>query len=505
MNSAILTVVVSLFVLWRYRVAVLKGMMRGESGELSLPNRQPRKDKPRSTSVHEMLLWEKRREREIALAYLFSTLICALPLSAAALYLAGIIPVSPTQLVTNAAVYSFACAPMIATSLALSPLRSLVALALLTTVLAVLPSVFFFVEHAVRVGKIGWPRFTPLDTLDLVKSQMWQIALLSLIAWPRRLRGVAPTTFAALLLFGLGSFISSWLNEAMHPNVYSGGFSLTFVLIMLPAAWLAWVSLSEVARRYEQKRFSDAQLLSRTWWTILVVNVGLQMSSQGPWLAAAAGAVALITFPSVSSRLLARRQTTVGTLRGRNLLVLRVFGHTARAERLFDRIGMRWRLFGPITMIAAPDVAARIINPADYLRWLTGRLDELFVTSRTDLSAKLAALDMEPDLDGRYRVNAFCCRNNTWQATVVELMYRADAVVMDVRGITHEKHGIEFELQQLNQRLRADQLVLVTDGKTDRSVLEAAFGTQLTGVRLVEVRGSRNTDAIFAALLEAAA
>jgi hypothetical protein len=142
-NGAILTVVVSLFVLWRYRVAVLKGMMRGESEELPLPDMQPRKDKARGTSVREMLLWEKRREREIALAYLFSTLICALPLSATALYLAGIIPVSPTQLIKIAAVYAFACAPMIATSLALSPLRLLVAMALLTTILAVLPSAFF--------------------------------------------------------------------------------------------------------------------------------------------------------------------------------------------------------------------------------------------------------------------------------------------------------------------------------------------------------------------------
>jgi hypothetical protein len=192
-------------------------------------------------------------------------------------------------------------------------------------------------------------------------------------------------------------------------------------------------------------------------------------------------------------------------LPGRNLLLLRVFGHTARTERLFDSIASRWRLFGPITMIAAPDVAARIINPGDYLRWLMGRADELFVISGADLDAKLASLDMEPDPDGRYRVNAFCCRSNTWQATVVELMHRADAVVMDVRGITHERRGIEFELGQLVHRVRADQLVLVTDGETDHSVLEAAFGTGLTAVRLVKVRGSRNTNAVFTALLEAAA
>ena len=111
--------------------------------------------------------------------------------------------------------------------------------------------------------------------------------------------------------------------------------------------------------------------------------------------------------------------------------------------------GIDWR----VTMIAAPDVAARTIGPGDYLRWPTGRADELFVTSRADLAARLAALDMAPDPDGRYRVNAFCCRHNTWQATVVELMRRADVVLMDVRSLSRDRLGCEFELQQLAQRL----------------------------------------------------
>ena len=36
-NSAILTALVSLFVLWRYRVAVLDGMMRGDTAVVPLP------------------------------------------------------------------------------------------------------------------------------------------------------------------------------------------------------------------------------------------------------------------------------------------------------------------------------------------------------------------------------------------------------------------------------------------------------------------------------------
>ena len=58
-------------------------------------------------------------------------------------------------------------------------------------------------------------------------------------------------------------------------------------------------------------------------------------------------------------------------------------------------------------------------------------------------------MDVEPDRDGRFRINEFCCRDDTWQATVVALIERADAVVMDLRGFTAERRGCEFELKEL--------------------------------------------------------
>jgi hypothetical protein len=186
------------------------------------------------------------------------------------------------------------------------------------------------------------------------------------------------------------------------------------------------------------------------------------------------------------------------------LLLLRVFGYTARTERLFDRVEARWRLIGPVTVIAAPDVTARTLDPGDYLRWLTGRIDDLFVTSRADLDTKLERLDLRPDPDGRFRTSEFCCRDSTWQATVVELMLRADAVVMDVRGITPARLGCEFELQQLAQRLPPQRLVLVIDETTDRNILKAAFGPTEDQVRMIDMRRRRDADRVFDALVDAA-
>ena len=84
-------------------------------------------------------------------------------------------------------------------------------------------------------------------------------------------------------------------------------------------------------------------------------------------------------------------------------------------------------------------------------------------------------------------------------------MQRADVVLMDVRRLSRDRQGCEFELEQLAQRLPPQRLLFVADVTTGRSILEAAFGQQLAGIRLVEVRGSRNMKSVFEALLEAVA
>ena len=512
LNSAILTALVAMFVLWRYRVAVLQGMCRGDSVALPLPALRLRVDDRVEDAATARLAWEKRLRRRTALAYLLTTLVCGLPLAFAYMYLSGK-SISPALVFMYALVYTFASAPMIAVSLALPPLRALGGLLLLTALLTALAVGGGLLQRALAGRPIGWQHLglVPLF-LQMAANQLWMPALLWLLTWPPKMRGVAPITFAGLLVFGLAPFVGTRFTaslaatEAATPLVFKLGLHGMFMLIALPAGWLAWKRLHQVARDYEGKRFSDAQLLARTWWVILVATVGLEMITAGsqPWLTLATCAAVVLAFGPVNRMLLRCTRPDADRPLARTLLLLRVFGFTARTERLFDRIGARWRLFGPVTMIAAPDVAARTIDPGDYLRWLTGRVDESFVTARDDLDAKLVALDMAPDPDGRYRVNEFCCRDNTWQATVVELMQRADAVVMDLRGVTREQHGCEFELQQLAQRLPPERLVLVADAATDRALLDAPFASRQSGVRVIDVQGTRHADAVFEALLRAA-
>ena len=182
-----------------------------------------------------------------------------------------------------------------------------------------------------------------------------------------------------------------------------------------------------------------------------------------------------------------------------------MFGDTARTEALFDRIASRWRWFGPLTMIAAPDVVARTVDPGDFLQFASGDIGASFVNTQEELNRRLATLDLAPDPDGRYRVNEFCCRDSSWQATVVQLIERADAVLMDLRGFNAQRMGCEFELRELAARLRGEQVVLVVDGSTDRALLDATLGSlwRPTAVEVPRER-TRQADAAFEALLRAA-
>jgi hypothetical protein len=292
--------------------------------------------------------------------------------------------------------------------------------------------------------------------------------------------------------------------------VLSGpGIDAGVIVLALPIGMLAWWRLKALARAYEAKRFSDAQLLAHSWWLLLVAVEAMTLISVHPGTGTllqvvAVSVVAYALLPLLLARGLHWAQAGAPAPAPRTLLLLRVFGDTARTEALFERIATRWQRFGPVTMIAAPDVVAGTVDPGDILRFATGNLATGFVTSQDDLTRRLATMDGAPDGDGRYRINEFCCRDDTWQATVVALIERADAVVMDLRGFTAERHGCEFELRELATRLSPSRVVVVVDASTDRALL--AHSGPAT-VRTVEVaRGDgRQADAAFVALLEAAA
>lgn len=505
-NSVLVTAVIAVFVLWRYRQAILTGMTQGACAPLPLPAAVT--PAVAGCSGGHPLASERSLRRRIVAAWLLTTALCALPM-ALVYMVAADFGKAPTYALGLTLCYTIAALPMIAATLAWQPLRILGALIAMMLCFAGLVLAAGVIERSLGGRPVGWQILGLIPLFfELAWNQLWMAGLFWLFSWPVRLRGVVPVTFAAVLVFGLAPFAGSRLTAVLAgtefgtPWVLRLGLNGIFLLIALPVGWLAWRRLHRLAEDYEAKRFSDAQLLARTWWLMLVVTIGFDIliarEQAGIALLLIVGEILL--FAPVNAWALRRLGVARRSEAAPTLLLLRVFGYTARTERLFDRVASRWRLIGPVTMIAAPDVTARTIDAGDYLRWLTGRVDELFVNSRADLDARLASLDLQPDPDGRFRINEFCCREATWQATVVELMLRADAVIMDARGLTPARRGCEFELQQLAQRLPLRRVVLVVDATTDRSLLQLALGDGVNDVRLVEVRHARDADRAFDAL-----
>ena len=190
------------------------------------------------------------------------------------------------------------------------------------------------------------------------------------------------------------------------------------------------------------------------------------------------------------------------------LLLLRTFGFRRRSERFFDLLGARWRYAGPIQLIAAPDLAARSIDPDEFLDFLSGRLRHRFIIEPGDLERRFAEVDNRPDPDGRYRVNEFFCGNDAWRPAVTRLMAESDLVAMDLRGFSAGNQGCLFELQSLIDTVPVARVVLLTDKSTDAPFLRqtlaecwqrmdaASPNRQATGALTLLETGGRDVAAV---------
>lgn len=509
--TLIVGVLVVAFVQWRYRVAVLAGMSSAPGEVLAVRAALAASTAPRraveAVPIHEdqALAWERKVHRRVIAGLLLSVGVASVLLAID--YLASAeVPVALARIALTGGAYLCAVVPMDAVSLAWPwPRGALFFVALLAAGAAATVGAMLL-QRSLGGGAITLDLFGGFVVFFQLAAVVLAIPMLLILgSGVSKFRGVVPITFAGLLVFGTAPFLGIHATQALARSRAGGAWVLgsyglfghwawhaAFLVIAVPVGWVAWKRLHALARAYEAKRFSDVQLLARAWWLMLVADLATVIGATEHAVWGVAGCVAAyVGFVFVSGRIFGWLHVARDAPPPRTLLLLRVFGHTARTGRLFDRVGSRWRYFGPVTVIAAPDVVARTIDPADYLHYMLGTVDETFVRSAADLQRRLDTQDQGRDPDGRFRVNEFCCADTTWQATVVELMVRADAIVMDLRGIS---------------QLR--RVVLVVDDSTDVDLVRAMLGPagEDTGVKFRKVGRSRlaPTDALFRDLLRAA-
>ena len=314
--------------------------------------------------------------------------------------------------------------------------------------------------------------------------QAWLPLLVILATGSRRLRSVAPIVLAGLLLFSFGTLLLTniltflldfaVLRDALLVVGAHELWVLWFMLAALPIGYLCWSAVRWLSIAFENRAFSDTQLLVDSWWLIAVFFVTTSLATDLGWggLAGLLGFVVYRATVALGTLLWPADRSSAG---GRRLLLLRVFGFQRRTERLFDIIAQRWRLIGNVRLIGARDLAMRTIDPSDVVGFIGGRLRRQFVRDGADLEQRLSRLEETPDPDGRFQIDKFFCHDNTWRPTLQALLARSDVVLMDLRGFSASNQGCRFELGQLVVSGLLPRTVLAVDDTTDVILLEATL------------------------------
>jgi hypothetical protein len=303
-------------------------------------------------------------------------------------------------------------------------------------------------------------------------------------------RGAGPPLTLALtggmLVFWILGAIAAAFDDS-DPNAPTTAADIVILVVGLAVmlaigGWVAWRLLLRQARRYADKRFSDLGLAHDAYWALItaftaaaVLMISFEESTGGSMEWVALGVLLLWWLWRAALRRLVRALVRSAPPGGPSLLLLRVFKPSARSESFMDRLLARWRFVGPAWMIAGPDLAGAFMEPDEFFTWLRRRLHERFIARTDEVGARLAALDVARDPDGRFRVSELFCADGTWQAAVLALMDRADVVLLDLREYTPQRAGTHFELVQLLRRSDLRRVRVLIDARDDAQAVATAI------------------------------
>lgn len=319
-----------------------------------------------------------------------------------------------------------------------------------------------------------------------------------LISASGRIRAVVPYLLPVFLLLSAASTgaLSLLAVEApdrpawiIHLMGMLGDWPVIVLLALLPwlvMAWPAWKLGLWLAQAYRDKRFSDLSYLFAAYWFVILAASALAAPADAGWFSLS-HLLPWLWLP-VLARVLPRWLMPRGT--PPTLLVLRVFQQDAAVETLFDRFIERWRLTGNTVLIAGTDLVSRTLDPDDLSTFRNGRLGERFIASVAQVPARLGEFDLQPDPDGRYRVNECYCFDTTWQAALTALVQRADVVLMDLRGFHAGNAGCRHELGVLSLATAVQRVVLLHDDRSDRATVASDIAAA-PGGRFVWVDAGR--------------
>ncbi|MES9853200.1 MAG: hypothetical protein ABW170_15400 [Candidatus Thiodiazotropha sp. L084R] len=300
----------------------------------------------------------------------------------------------------------------------------------------------------------------------------------------RRIRAVGPLVLTFMVAGVTGAVVLTTIvgNSETMLSAFTGigvflglGAIPMYVMINLLGFLLfgifGWWLLGRLGYAYRAKRMSDQSLNLDALWLMFAVFQSITLAFEGGmWIFT--GLVAFIIYKQITRIGFTRVKSQIYSKRAPSLLLLRVFALGRKSERMFDTLSKRWLRHGNIDMIAGPSLVTSTIEPHEFLDYMGGHLSRSFIDNPSVLEQRLALRDCLPDPDGRYRVNEFFCRNDTWQMCMSRLASESDVVLMDLRSFSQQNQGCLWELEQLLTTVLLDRVLFVVDETTDKGFLE---------------------------------
>jgi hypothetical protein len=336
----------------------------------------------------------------------------------------------------------------------------------------------------------------PAEMMLFLASEISPVILVALLCMGNVTRAVAPWLFLPLLVLvwalftGLDLLVlmveqqASWLSALdewanTFERMVAFGALLLLLFIVLPCV-LVWWPLKWLVRKlaaaYSRQWLSELLVLFTAVWGIVLLDKAIGRGHD-LGIGGVAMLLPLLWIPLV---MLFMRRERCGVGRPPTLLVLRVFQRDRAMRALFDHVIERWRLSGNTLLIAGTDLLDRTIDAGDIFTFLDGRLAERFILTADEIPTRLATFELEPDTEGRYRVNECYCHDSTWREALAALLARSD-VVLDLRSFQRRNQGCIYELGELARVPHLARVAVLTDAKTDHAAAQAAAAAAPTG------------------------
>jgi hypothetical protein len=283
------------------------------------------------------------------------------------------------------------------------------------------------------------------------------------------------STFVIMDL-ALYTFPGVWVTSHIKRLLSGSTYEVMMIISITLSAAIAWFGLLWIAHRYRRMQLSDQTFLFDALWLAVSFWVSVYLMGAKSQFAYLLGLLPFAFYKIAVNCGLNQIAARAALLPKARLLFLRAFGSSSRSEKLFDLLAARWLYAGNIQLISATDVARGRFEPDEFLDFISGGFADSYIGTRADLDRRLAGLQNRPDPDGRYRINEFFCRADTWQQTVAKLMTQSDLVAMDLRAFTSERKGCIFELGALIDEVPLHRAVLLIDQTTDEPLLRRTLG-----------------------------